>query len=66
MLKVKAGITLKKRNILSKKSPDRGQLQAFNFLVNPLHDRGFEVKIAASPVPFPFDTRLFKTDPSRT
>ena len=35
----------------------------FNYLVNPLHELSYLVKIAASPVPFTFDKRLFKTSP---
>ena len=34
----------------------------FNYLINPLHDLSYQVKIAAPPVPFGFDKRLFKTD----
>lgn len=37
----------------------------FNYLVNPLHDESYQVKIAAPPVAFTFDRRLFKTNPER-
>lgn len=36
----------------------------FNYLVNPLHELSYQVKIAAPPVPFTFDKRLFKTGPA--
>jgi RES domain-containing protein len=35
----------------------------FNYLINPLHDLSYQVKIAALPVPFTFNKRLFKTGP---
>lgn len=35
----------------------------FNYLVNPLHDLSYQVKITLPPVPFTFDKRLFKTSP---
>jgi RES domain-containing protein len=37
----------------------------FNYLINPLHDLSYQVKITSPPVPFPFDRRLFKTDPGK-
>jgi RES domain-containing protein len=35
----------------------------FNCLINPLHELSYQVKIAAPPVSFTFDKRLFKTGP---
>jgi RES domain-containing protein len=35
----------------------------FNYLVNPLHDLSYQLRIVLPPVLFTFDKRLFKTGP---
>jgi RES domain-containing protein len=48
--------------VLVLKVPSATVAGDFNYLINPLHDTAYQVRIAASPVLFNFDKRLFKTD----